>query len=408
MTQLASPGVAPLKDMHVFWRSDGEFAPSLITDLSRTGAFIKTSRPAPVDAVLHVRLDAPAREICTQAVVRRVAPGQGMTVEFEAMTEADRARLDAWVKQIEAAQMAQNAGAVPPAPIAPATPKPSPAPSSKPEAAVSSKPSVAPSPEPNAAPAPKADAAPSSKPSAAPNSKPAEAHADRTAAQPRIRGIDRRARFRHKFTAPAQLTQTGSTQSVRAQLLDLGTGGCYVKIENPFPVGTSLDISITENEQSFQARANVVSAQPGKGMGLAFTAIDPAQIVVLDAWLATFSERTWLASNRRRSQRVMVSIPVHVATKNTVGAEIIEKTKTVSVSPHGALVRLEMAVTKGQTVVLRDPSTNEALECSVVYLGNMQEGRREVGISFVQPNRSLWRIAFPPADWSPQHPDAKG
>jgi hypothetical protein len=103
----------------------------------------------------------------------------------------------------------------------------------------------------------------------------------------------------------------------------------------------------------------------------------------------------------------MVSIPVQVASKNAVGAEVIEQTKTVSVSPHGALLRLEASVMKGQTVVLRDPSTGEAAECSVVYLGNMQDGRREVGISFVQPNRSLWRITFPPADWSPQHPDAK-
>jgi hypothetical protein len=401
MTQLASPGVAPLKDMHVFWRSDGEFAPSLIIDLSRTGAFIKTSRPAPVDAVLHVRLDAPAREICTQAVVRRVAPGQGMAVEFEAMTEADRARLDAWVKQIEEAQTAQDAGAVPPAPIAPATPKPSPAPSSKPEAAATSKP--------NAALAPKADAAPSPKPSAAaPKSKPAEAPADPAPELPRNRSVDRRASFRHKFTAQVQLTVTGSAQSVLAQASDLGTGGCYVQLETPFPRGTSLEISVTENEQSFQARATVVSTQHGKGMGLAFTAIEPAHIAVLNGWLATSMERRWLASSRRRSQRVMVSIRVHVAAKNDVGAEIVEETKTVSVSPHGALVRLAMAVTKGQIIVLRDPSTGEALECSVVYLGNMQESRREVGISFVQPNRSLWRIAFPPADWSPQHPDAKG
>ena len=181
-----------------------------------------------------------------------------------------------------------------------------------------------------------------------------------------------------------------------------------MKLENPFPVGTSLEISITENEQSFQARANVVSTHPGKGMGLAFTAIAPTQTVILEGWLATSMERRWLASNRRRSQRVMVSIPVHVAAKNTVGAEVIEETKTVSVSPHGALLRIETTVVKGQIILLRDPATNEALECSVVYLGNARDGRREVGVSFVQPNRSLWRIAFPPNDWSPQHPDAKG
>jgi hypothetical protein len=428
MTQLTSPGIAPLKEMHVFWRSDGEFAPSLITDLSRTGAFIRTSRPAQIDAVLHVRLDAPGREICAQAIVRRVVPGQGMAVEFDSMTDADRAHLDAWVKRIEAAQaqVSQDPRPVTPAPTA--AQAPAAAPSSASNAASSAPPSSAPSPKPSSAASPAQNPAPSSKPAAAPgaktssatspkpspkpvaapSAKPAEGAADPAPAPPRNRGIDRRVRFRHKFIAPVKLTVTGSAQSVQAQLLDLGTGGCYVKVENPFPVGTSLDICITENEQSFEARANVVSTQPGKGMGLAFTAIDPTQLIVLDGWLATSMERRWLASNRRRSQRVMVSIPVHVSAKNTVGAQVVEQTKTVSVSPHGALLRLETTVIKGQTILLRDPSTNEALECSVVYLGNMQDGRREVGVSFVQPNRSLWRIAFPPADWSPQHPDAKG
>ena len=68
-------------------------------------------------------------------------------------------------------------------------------------------------------------------------------------------------------------------------------------------------------------------------------------------------ERKWLASSRRRSQRVMVSIPVQVEAKNSAGLDLVEETKTVSVSAHGALLRLEMPVTKGQTVILRNPST---------------------------------------------------
>ena len=375
MTQVASSGLLPLDELNVFWRSDGEFAPSLISDLSHTGAFIKTSNPAVVGAVLQVRLDAPRREICAEAVVRRVEPGQGMAVEFESMTEDDRARLHAWIRQLETAQVSPVAAPASPAPAAPAAPS-APVPAQPPRtSALSTKPAEVAAPDP---------------------------------ARPRNRGIDRRSRVRHKFTAPVQVTESGSARPIPAQLADLGRGGCYLSLETPLPLGTSVEISITENEQSFQAHANVVSAQPGKGMGLAFTAIDPAQLIVLDGWLATSSERHWLASSRRRSQRVMVSIPVRVATKNHAGLEVLEDTKTVSISPHGALVKLEMAVTKGQTVVLRDPSTDKALEGSVVYLGNVEGRRREVGISFVLPNRTLWRIAFPPADWSPHHPDAKG
>ena len=84
MTQLASSSLLLSNEINVFWRSDGEFAPSLVSEISRTGAFIKTPKPAPVGTSLQLRIDAPGREICAQAVVRRVVPGQGMAVEFEA------------------------------------------------------------------------------------------------------------------------------------------------------------------------------------------------------------------------------------------------------------------------------------------------------------------------------------
>jgi hypothetical protein len=361
MTQFNSSGLAPFNEINVFWRSDGEFSPSRISELSRKGAFIQTPDPAPVGTSLDVRVDAPGREICAQAVVRRVASGQGMAVEFELITEDDRDRLHALVREIEVANVLQVARSASPPPGIPLGHRSAQTPT-------------------------RAEAA----------------------QHPRNRPIDRRSRFRHKSAATVELTEFGSTERVRGLLADLGRGGCYVKLEAPLAVGTDLELSITENGQSFQALASVVSADPGKGMGLMFAAIEPEQLAILDGWLAISMERRWLSSNRRRSQRVMVNIPVHVAAKNHKGLDVVEETKTVSVSAHGALLRLEMTVTKGQTIVLRNPSTNDALECSVDYLGNTQDGRREVGVSFVQPNRTLWQIAFPPADWSPQHPHAKG
>jgi len=142
-------------------------------------------------------------------------------------------------------------------------------------------------------------------------------------------------------------------------------------------------------------------------MGLAFAEVDSKDLLVLNSWLATSMERTWLASNRRRSQRILVNIPVQVAAKNTFGTNISEDAKTISVSAHGALLQLSMDLTRGQTIMLRNAATNNALECSVDYLGATHEGLREVGVSFVLPNRTLWQIAFPPADWTPQHPCAK-
>jgi PilZ domain len=363
-SDLTSPDLTPLqklkKETNVFWRSDGSFAPALVTELSRTGAFIKTSKPAPVGTALQILLDAPRREICAQALVKRVVPGQGMAVEFDSIAEQERVRLDAWLAwlgQLEKEQAVQ-ANAAPSDPQKrPATPSPVQA--------------VAPEPA------------------------------------PRNRRVDNRAVFRYQSGAEVQLTEAGSNQTLQTQLADLGRCGCYVKLEKPFPVGTSLELSITENGQSFGARAEVVSAQPGNGMGLKFTAVDPKQLLVLDGWLAASMEARWLTSNRRRSHRVMVSIPVHVTAKNSAGIEILEETKTISINAHGALLGLQMEVTKGQTIVLHDPSTQKALECAVLYLGSTQDGLREVGVSFIRPNQTLWKVSFPPEGWSPQHPDAR-
>jgi hypothetical protein len=34
-------------------------------------------------------------------------------------------------------------------------------------------------------------------------------------------------------------------------------------------------------------------------------------------------------------------------------------------------------------------------------------GKAEVGLEFTVPRPAFWRVAFPPEDWSPKHPDAR-
>jgi hypothetical protein len=362
MSQLASPTIAPLKEMHVFWRSDGEYSPSRISELSRTSAFIRTAQPASVGATLDLRLEVSGRKINPQGVVRRVIAGEGMGVEFLALSDEEREIIGALVQQIEIAEVLRVARASTP------TPRPS---------------------------------------ALTPVASAASAQQTQPAGPPRNRPIDRRSRFRHRSTANVELLPSGAAESIQARLSDLGRGGCYVKLDEPLAIGTKLELSIVENGESFHARATIVSTQPGKGMGLTFTTIEANDRTVLDSWLATSMERSWLAANRRRSQRVMVSLPVRVAATTSYGDELSEETRTISVSKHGALLQLQMDVAKGQKILLRNPATNDELECSVDYLGSMREGRREVGVSFVIPNRTLWQIAFPPSDWSPQHPQAK-
>jgi hypothetical protein len=67
---------------------------------------------------------------------------------------------------------------------------------------------------------------------------------------------------------------------------DLSESGCYVDTMNPFPKGMEIKVRLMHNEASFHATARVAHRQPGVGMGLLFTYIDPVERPVLDRWLA--------------------------------------------------------------------------------------------------------------------------
>ena len=112
-------------------------------------------------------------------------------------------------------------------------------------------------------------------------------------------------------------------------------------------------------------------------------------------------------STLRRSQRVCLSAPVTVYRPGPGENVASEDTRTLLVSAHGALLVLELKVESGQALTMKHPKTHEELSCRVVYLGPNQAGRREVGVEFEEPAPRFWRIAFPPADWSPRSPYAK-
>lgn len=84
-----------------------------------------------------------------------------------------------------------------------------------------------------------------------------------------------------------------------------------------------------------------------------------------------------------------------------------EETHTLIVNAHGALIQLALTVELGQLLGIKNAQTMEELICRVVHLGPDQSGKREVGIEFEVPSPRFWRIAFPPADWTPRSPDAK-
>jgi len=104
-------------------------------------------------------------------------------------------------------------------------------------------------------------------------------------------------------------------------------------------------------------------------------------------------------AGRRRSMRVLLSVPVILSGKTANDQAFTEETRTLVVNAHGALITLAARVASGQTVMVSNRTTKESAECRVVYLGNAQGGKTQVGIEFAKPSPKFWRIDFPPEDW---------
>lgn len=107
------------------------------------------------------------------------------------------------------------------------------------------------------------------------------------------------------------------------------------------------------------------------------------------------------SKERRRSQRVFLSIPVVVEGQPLKGAKFREETTTLAVSAHGGLVTLSNAVDPKQKVLLTHRASGQQQSCRVAYSGTIQRGKTEVGLEFTSPAPKFWQIDFPPTDWDP-------
>src|SRR5881296_1897416 len=111
---------------------------------------------------------------------------------------------------------------------------------------------------------------------------------------------------------------------------------------------------------------------------------------------------------QRRSQRVIVKVPVMFLAEGTDNTPVSEETRTVTVNAHGAMILLGMKVSIGQLLTLRNSRTGEEVACRVVYVSLHESEKRQVGVDFIEPCPRFWRISFPPSDWSTRSPEAKG
>ena len=111
--------------------------------------------------------------------------------------------------------------------------------------------------------------------------------------------------------------------------------------------------------------------------------------------------------NTRRSQRILLAVPLLVTGTRTNGATFSERCKTVAVNAHGGLLALYEPLPTGQILTLKNLGTSEEIICRVMDTNPGTNGTPEVGVEFAERCPHFWRVSFPPADWSPHSAEAK-
>jgi hypothetical protein len=94
--------------------------------------------------------------------------------------------------------------------------------------------------------------------------------------------------------------------------------------------------------------------------------------------------------NRRRSKRMKVRIPMVVRFQTADKHSVSEKTHTIIVNDHGALILLAAPVEIQQIIRLENLASREELLCRVTNLGPSFMGKTQVAVEFVMPTPGFW------------------
>jgi hypothetical protein len=106
-----------------------------------------------------------------------------------------------------------------------------------------------------------------------------------------------------------------------------------------------------------------------------------------------------IRSHLRRSQRVPAQFPVVVQVKLTDETPFIDPTRAIVLSAYGCLITLSASVKLSERLILRNVTNREEQDCRVVYLGEKQGGRAEVGLCFKAAAPQFWGLKHSPPDW---------
>lgn len=102
-------------------------------------------------------------------------------------------------------------------------------------------------------------------------------------------------------------------------------------------------------------------------------------------------------SDRRRSTRVLLIIPVKATWTSKDGLQVQEHAETEVVSEHGAMLKMGTRLAAGTQIELCRLASGQITKAKVVGVGNPSpDGLARVAVELTTGSDKFWGISFPP------------
>lgn len=98
---------------------------------------------------------------------------------------------------------------------------------------------------------------------------------------------------------------------------------------------------------------------------------------------------------RRRTQRVALSVPLVLNGQNEDGEKFSLRAKTNAVSQHGAQIESEHPLIIGQVLLLINENSARKVEARVASIQRKRDGKTYVGVEFLSGEINFWNMTFP-------------
>jgi hypothetical protein len=103
---------------------------------------------------------------------------------------------------------------------------------------------------------------------------------------------------------------------------------------------------------------------------------------------------------RRRSQRVMIRIPVTLEVM-VAGKKVTVHAGTASVNDHGAMLLCTKSFPVDTLLDMINDRTAQKQTCRITRTATENQQGYLIPIEFLDPAPGFWHISFPPPGWKP-------